>query len=117
MLIFFSSVRPQFEKYEIALLLSFGLGGLSLAIAFGYRALRKYVFHDEHNFDTVFDAGGRVSVSLTAVTVTSQMLWPADFLQTQTLASKVSENYEIFIDIIFFFRVIIFRDRICYSDS
>jgi len=51
--------------------------------------LRKHVFHDDHNLDTVFDAGGRVSLSLTAVTATSQLLWPADFLQGSTLFSKV----------------------------
>ncbi|WAQ98212.1 DUR3-like protein [Mya arenaria] len=49
----------------------------------------RYVFKDFHNLDVVFDAGGKVSLSLTTVTVTSQMLWPADFLQSPTIASKV----------------------------
>ena len=50
---------------------------------------RRRVFKDFHSLDVVFDAGGRVSLSLTAVTVTSQLLWPADFLQSPTLASKL----------------------------
>jgi hypothetical protein len=48
------------------------------------------VFKDFHSLDVIFDAGGRVSLSLTAVTVTSQLLWPADFLQSPTMASKVN---------------------------
>ena len=54
---------------------------------------RRRVFKDFHRLDVVFDAGGRVSLSLTAVTVTSQLLWPADFLQSPTLASKVSKIF------------------------
>jgi hypothetical protein len=73
----------------LALLLLLGFGGFSLLIARGYKSLRKYVFKDDQHLDTVFDAGGRVSFSLTAVTVTSQLLWPADFLQSSTLISKV----------------------------
>ena len=73
----------------MALLLLLGFGGFSLVIAALYKALRKHVFHDEYKLDTVFDAGGRVSLSLTAVTVTSQLLWPADFLQLSTITSKV----------------------------
>ncbi|KAL4230109.1 hypothetical protein ACF0H5_010494 [Mactra antiquata] len=65
-----------------------GFCGFSLLIAGGYRSLRKYIFHDDQSLDTVFDAGGRVSFSLTAVTVTSQLLWPADLLQSSTLTSK-----------------------------
>ena len=48
------------------------------------------MFHDEYKLDTVFDAGGRVSLSLTAVTVTSQLFFPADFLQNSTIITKVS---------------------------
>jgi len=73
----------------LALLLLLGFGGFSLVIAAIYRALRKHVFKDVHNLDTVFDAGGQVSLSLTAVTVTSQLLWPSDFLMGPTLNSKV----------------------------
>ena len=55
-----------------------------------YLICRRYVFHDFHNLDVVFDAGGRVSLSLTTVTATAQLMWPADFLQSPTIASKVS---------------------------
>ena len=82
-------VSPVIEKHEAALLMLLGFGGFSVLIAVIYNSLRKYVFKDSHNLDTVFDAGGRVSLSLTAVTVTSQLLWPADFLQSSTLISKV----------------------------
>ncbi|XP_053400495.1 uncharacterized protein LOC123558278 [Mercenaria mercenaria] len=81
-------IAPSIEKSNIALLLLLGFGGFSLLIAGVYKSLRKYIFHDEHSLDTVFDAGGRVSLSLTAVTVTSQLLWPADFLQMSTITSK-----------------------------
>jgi len=53
---------------------------------------RHYIFRDGHKFDVVFDAGGRVSLSLTTVTATSQLMWPADFLQSPTIASKVMVN-------------------------
>jgi len=86
----FFSIKPSIPKNHAALLLLLGFGGVSLIIAGGYTMLRKYVYHDDHNLDTVFDAGGRVSVSLTAVTVTSQLLWPSDFLQSSTMFSKVS---------------------------
>ena len=85
----FFSVVPTIPKKHAALLLLLGFGGFSILIAGGYKALRKYVFNDEHNLDTVFDAGGRVSVSLTCVTVTSQLLWPSDLLQTSTLMGRV----------------------------
>ena len=47
------------------------------------------MFHDEYKLDTVFDAGGRVSLSLTAVTVTSQLFFPGDFLTHSTFITKV----------------------------
>ncbi|XP_060573870.1 uncharacterized protein LOC132731673 [Ruditapes philippinarum] len=83
-----SRISPSIPKSYLALLLLLGFGGFSLLIARGYKSLRKYVFKDDQHLDTVFDAGGRVSFSLTAVTVTSQLLWPADFLQSSTLISK-----------------------------
>ncbi|XP_060577881.1 uncharacterized protein LOC132734992 [Ruditapes philippinarum] len=83
-----SRIAPSIPKSHLTILLLLGFGGFSLLIARGYKSLRKYVFKDDQHLDTVFDAGGRVSFSLTAVTVTSQMLWPADFLQSSTLTSK-----------------------------
>ena len=85
-------VKPIMEKYEAALLILLGFGGFSVFIAVIYNVIRKYVFKDSHNLDTVFDAGGRVTLSLTAVTVTSQLLWPAAFLQSSTMLSTVSNK-------------------------
>lgn len=84
-----SSLEPEIEKYETALLMLLGFAGFSAFVGFLYNILRRRVFRDWHSLDVVFDAGGHVSVSLTAVTVTSQLLWPADFLQSPTLGSKV----------------------------
>ena len=87
--IVYFSVNPTIEKYEAALLILLGFGGFSVVVAVVYNMIRRYVYKDYHNLDTIFDAGGQVSFSLTAVTVTSQFLWPADFLQSSTLISKV----------------------------
>nr|ARQ84970.1 DUR3-like urea-proton symporter [Tridacna squamosa] len=103
-----TKIRPRIEKSSMALLLLLGFGGFSLLIAGGYRALRKYVYRDEHNLDTVFDAGGRVSVSLTAVTVTSQLLWPADFLQSETLTSKSGLGGSLWMSIGIFVDILLF---------
>jgi hypothetical protein len=59
-------------------------------LAFLYLSIRRYVFHDADNLNTTFDAGGRVSTSLTAVTVASQLLWPGDLLQSATVTIKVN---------------------------
>ena len=80
---------PVLERYETALLLLLGFGGASLCLAVLHKCIRRHVFHDADNVDTAFDAGGRVSTSLTAVTVASQLLWPADFLQGSTITVKV----------------------------
>lgn len=84
-----SSVQPVLQKYETALLLILGFGGFSMILAYGYMGIRKYVFHDADNLDTAFDAGGNVSLSLTAVTVASQLVWPADLLQSATVTSRI----------------------------
>ncbi|KAJ8306848.1 hypothetical protein KUTeg_014932 [Tegillarca granosa] len=81
-------VSPTIEKYQASLLMVLGFVGFSLMLAFIYNAVRKYIFHDSHNLDTSFDAGGNVSLSLTVVTVASQCLWPADLLQSSTTTSK-----------------------------
>ena len=38
--------------------------------------------------DTAFDAGGKVSIGLTATTIVSQWTWSATLLQSSTVASK-----------------------------
>lgn len=88
-LYFHSSIRPVLEKYETALLLLLGFAGVSIILALLHRLVRKHVYHDANNVDTAFDAGGRVSTSLTAVTVASQFLWPGDILQSSTITVKV----------------------------
>ncbi|XP_071088112.1 uncharacterized protein [Haliotis cracherodii] len=82
------SLTTIMAKHEAALLLLLGFGGFSILLALLYNAIRKYVFHDADNLDTTFDAGGKVSMSLTAVTVASQLLWPGDLLQSTTVAIK-----------------------------
>ncbi|KAH3838850.1 hypothetical protein DPMN_112266 [Dreissena polymorpha] len=69
------------RRYESALLMILGFGGFSIILAL-------HIFHDEHNLDTTFDAGGNVSLSLTAVTVASQLIWPGDILHSATLTAK-----------------------------
>ncbi|XP_070198051.1 uncharacterized protein [Littorina saxatilis] len=81
-------VQAVLEKHETALLMLLGFGGFSIILALIHNAVRKYVFHDEHNLDTTFDAGGNVSLSLTAVTVASQLFWPGDILHSATLTTK-----------------------------
>ena len=85
-------VEAVLEKHETALLMLLGFGGFSIILALIHNAVRKYVFHDEHNLDTTFDAGGNVSLSLTAVTVASQLFWPGDILHSATLTTKVMSH-------------------------
>ena len=72
---------PVFEKYEVGLFMVLGFGWFSVLIALFHNGIRKYVYGDSGSLDTMFDAGGKVSLSLTAVTVTSQALWPLDFIE------------------------------------
>ena len=51
--------------------------------------VRRHVYHDADNLDTAFDAGGKVSIGLTATTIVSQWTWSATLLQSSTVASKV----------------------------
>lgn len=87
--IIFRAVTQVLEKYEGALLLLLGFGGISVLVAASYNIIRSYVFRDVSSLDSAFDAGGRVTTSLTAVTVGMQLLWPADFLQSATVTVRV----------------------------
>jgi len=71
-----------------ALLIFLGVGLFAAAIAQAFLMLRKYVYHDADNLDTAFDAGGKVSIGLTATTIVSQWTWSATLLQSSTVASK-----------------------------
>ncbi|KAK3751241.1 hypothetical protein RRG08_023998 [Elysia crispata] len=84
----YSKVYPVLNNAEATGLLLLGFGGFSVLLALAFVAIRKHVFHDANNLDTAFDAGGKVSTSLTAVTVASQLLWPGDLLQSATVAIK-----------------------------
>ncbi|CAC5371242.1 DUR3 [Mytilus coruscus] len=76
-----------------------GFGGLSLLLAIIRNTIRRIVYHDSNSLDSVFDAGGRVTLGLTAVTVVSQLLWPADFLQTATNITKYGLGGSLFFSI------------------
>ncbi|XP_013388210.1 urea-proton symporter DUR3 [Lingula anatina] len=70
----------------VGLILGFGLFAVLVAMAFNL--VRKYVYHDADNLDTAFDAGGNVSIGLTATTIVSQWTWSTTLLQSATVASK-----------------------------
>ncbi len=78
------------EKHETAFLLLLGFGGFSLVLAVIYNVIRRRVYKDVDNVDNTFDAGGKVSMSMTAVTVASQFMWPADLLHSASVAALVS---------------------------
>ncbi|CAL1538767.1 unnamed protein product [Lymnaea stagnalis] len=83
-----TTIPTVLDKNEAALLLLLGFGGLSIILAFVYVLIRRFVFDDSNNLDSTFDAGGNVSASLTAVTIAAQLLWPADLMQSVTIAVK-----------------------------
>ena len=80
-------VRPAISQAEAAGVLV-GVGLLAAGVAFTFTAIRRHVFHDADNLDTAFDAGGRVSVGVTATTIVSQWTWAASLLQSCTVAAK-----------------------------
>ncbi|KAK3802818.1 hypothetical protein RRG08_012330 [Elysia crispata] len=84
----YSEVETVLEPYEAALILLLGFGGLSVGLAVLYNFIRRRVFAEANSLDRTFDAGGNVSFSLTAVTVAVQLLWPADLLQSSSVAAK-----------------------------
>ena len=77
----------------MGLFMVLGFGGFSVLIALFHNGLRKYVYEDAGSLDTMFDAGGKVSLILTAVTVTSQALWPLDFLELPMITYLVCYAY------------------------
>ncbi|XP_062591889.1 uncharacterized protein LOC134253383 isoform X2 [Saccostrea cucullata] len=85
------SLRSSIETVsalDASLLIVLGFGGFSIVVAVLHNAIHRYVYRDQHSLDTVFDAGGKVTTSLTAVTVASQVLWPVDLIQTSVIALK-----------------------------
>jgi len=71
-----------------ALLIFLFVGVFAAIIAQTFQMVRKHVYHDADNLDTAFDAGGKVSIGLTATTIVSQWTWSATLLQSSTVASK-----------------------------
>jgi len=71
-----------------ALLIFLLVGTFAAGIAQAFQMVRKHVYHDADNLDTAFDAGGKVSIGLTATTIVSQWTWSATLLQSSTVASK-----------------------------
>ncbi|XP_070546656.1 uncharacterized protein [Ptychodera flava] len=65
-----------------------GFGVFAALIAEVFSLIRKKVFKDKENLDSFFDAGGKVSVGLTATTIVSKWTWAATLLQSSTVASK-----------------------------
>lgn len=92
---FFASRQSSgsISTLDATLFIVVGFGGLSIIVALIHNAIHRYVFKDQHRLDTVFDAGGRVTTSLTAVTVTSQVLWPVDLVQTSVIATIVMLDF------------------------
>lgn len=72
----------------MAMLIFALVGTFAAGIAQAFQMVRKYVYHDADNLDTAFDAGGKVSIGLTATTIVSQWTWSATLLQSSTVASK-----------------------------
>ncbi|XP_013388209.1 urea-proton symporter DUR3 [Lingula anatina] len=71
-----------------ALGLIVGFGVFAALVALAFSLVRRFVYHDADNLDTAFDAGGKVSIGLTATTIVSQWTWSATLLQSATVASK-----------------------------
>merc|ERR1719201_2089286 len=80
-------VKPT-VSLQAALLIFLGVGIFAVFIAQTFQMVRKYVYRDADNLDTAFDAGGKVSIGLTATTIVSQWTWSATLLQSSTVASK-----------------------------
>merc|ERR1712241_307065 len=72
----------------LALIIFLLVGVFAAGIAQAFQLVRRHVYHDADNLDTAFDAGGSVSIGLTATTIVSQWTWSATLLQSSTVASK-----------------------------
>ncbi|XP_072174249.1 uncharacterized protein [Diadema setosum] len=67
-------------------IICFGLFAIMLSYLFN--VIRRVIYHDKAMLDVSFDAGGRVSVGLTATTIVSQWTWAATLLQSTTVATQ-----------------------------
>ena len=64
--------------------------------------------------DSAFDAGGKVSVGLTATTIVSQWTWAATLLQSSGVASKVN-NKSSYRKLFSKFRYIVIKNSIIFK--
>ena len=80
-------VKPT-VGFSAALIIFVMVGVFAAGIAQAFQMVRRYIYHDADNLDTAFDAGGKVSIGLTATTIVSQWTWSATLLQSSTVASK-----------------------------
>ena len=71
-----------------AMLVFILVGVVAAGIAQGFQMIRRYIYHDADNLDTAFDAGGKVSIGLTATTIVSQWTWSATLLHSSTVTAK-----------------------------
>ncbi|XP_053394386.1 uncharacterized protein LOC128555607 [Mercenaria mercenaria] len=78
---------PSIEMHETLLLVT-GFGLFTTLIALLFVCIRRRIYKDKNTLDTAFDAGGKVSVGLTATTIVSQWTWAATLLYSCTVASK-----------------------------
>ena len=71
-----------------AMIIFIFVGVFAAGIAQAFQQVRKHIYHDANNLDMAFDAGGKVSIGLTATTIVSQWTWSATLLQSSTVASR-----------------------------
>ncbi|XP_052271715.1 uncharacterized protein LOC127872425 [Dreissena polymorpha] len=80
-------LKPSIERWETLLLVT-GFGVFTTLVAVLFVCIRRNIYKDKNTLDTAFDAGGKVSVGLTATTIVSQWTWAATLLVSCTVTSK-----------------------------
>ena len=74
--------------FGTSLIIFIVVGVFAAGIAQLFQKVREHIYNDADDLDTAFDAGGNVSIGLTATTIVSQWTWSATLLQSSTVASK-----------------------------
>ncbi|XP_052808030.1 uncharacterized protein LOC128236931 [Mya arenaria] len=80
-------ISPSVEVSE-TLFLVVGFGAFSAVVAILFVFIRTKVYKDKNTLDTAFDAGGKVSVGLTATTIVSQWTWASALLYSPVTATQ-----------------------------
>ncbi|CAH1789627.1 unnamed protein product [Owenia fusiformis] len=83
-----TSSSLNLKTWQVSLIVLLGFGGFAMLLSVGHYFIRKYIYRDQDRVDTAFDAGGNVTLSLTAASAASQLFWPADLLQSATVTTK-----------------------------